>query len=548
MVKAVFAAAFLMTVAHVLYTTTDAITVFAADMVAFAALAVRACLGTGVFAVGITGLWWVKRQSDERNRQRDGAFALREYHVEPWTKRMVNTLTGKPSPRVILDVNAMMTHAAMVYQGVHLAEPPAGWDRQLAYMGDVERTRRVQAAIAGDSVLGNPFVNLQRGIGGVANAATGRMLAGAYDKPIKPQPQTIDQPQAQITMQPANVTLGDAMRRTEEQSWPLGYAEDGTLATFNPLWHSHAAIVGSPGTGKTTSVGYLLAAHALRQGWHVVILDADNGVAWSPFVQWAEHAETDTDAFPGQVDVLTQELNRRMGIMKDAGVTDISGVSGIRRMLIVIEEYGDLIATLRMRSRAAADEIDTKVDTLLRRGRKAGMHFGLIDQYPENWSNQIIAGTKFRAVFQLGPNQGAKVEEYKAGELPARGVFLNRGKRYTAWHAQPPLRQLLADVPAMSVPTRILGGAAFGRSVDTWGGESTSGSERPNAYTEQPAPNAVDDGPTDKQAAVWAWRDAHPEGTQADLRREFEHRGIEIARGYVSDLWHKWTPGGSTNG
>lgn len=455
-IKVAFIASVLLVVSWVMLTVQPMIPALVAGVADMAAFALRACLLTFIVIAAAAVVWVLLRQQYERDRQRDGAFPLREYHTEPWTRRVWNTFTGKPSPRVILDVNAMMTHAAMVYQGVHLAEPPAGWDRQLSYMGDIERTRRVQAAIAGDSVLGNPFVNLQRGIGGVANAATGRMIAGAYDKQVKPV--TIEQPSAPQLPAPApvSVSLGDAMSRTESQAWPLGFAEDGTLATFNPLWHSHAAIVGSPGTGKTTSAGYLLAAHALRQGWHVVILDADNGVAWSPFVQWAEHAETDTDAFPTQLAALRAELDRRMTLMREAGATDIGNVSGVRRMLVVMEEYGDLIATLRIRSRTTADAIDTELDTLLRRGRKAGMHFALIDQYPENWSNQIIAGTKFRAVFQLGPNQGAKVQEYKANELPPRGVFLWQGKRYTAWHAQPPLRQLLAEVPALDVRARVL--------------------------------------------------------------------------------------------
>lgn len=45
---------------------------------------------------------------------------------------------------------------------------------------------------------------------------------------------------------------------------------------------------------------------------------------------------------------------------------------------------------------------------------------------------------------------------------------------------------------------------------------------------------------TDLQAAVWQWRDAHPQGTQADMRRDFDASGITIARGYAHECWHKW--------
>ena len=181
-----FVAATLMIVAWVMYTIQGMIPAFAAGAAELLSLAVRACIGTVLVIVATAVLWLVLRQRHEANRQRDGAFPLREYHLEPWTRRLWNTLTGKPSPRVILDANAMMTHAALIHQGVHLAEPAAGWDRQLAYLSDVERTRRVQAALPGDAVLGNPFIAASNGLGGVANAATAKWMAGAYDKPVKP--------------------------------------------------------------------------------------------------------------------------------------------------------------------------------------------------------------------------------------------------------------------------------------------------------------------------------------------------------------------------
>jgi hypothetical protein len=201
------------------------------DTLAFVSFASYACVGTALAAAAVVGVWALLRQQYERDRQRDGAYALREYHTEPWTRRLLNTITGKPSPRVVLDMNAAMTHAAMIYQGVHLAEPPAGWDRQLAYMGDIERTRRVQAAIAGDAVLGNPLVSLQRGIGGVANAPTGRFIAGAYDKPLRtpnfvdahPEPARLPPPALTgtdaVEGNPASIVIADGRRRVGGGTW-----------------------------------------------------------------------------------------------------------------------------------------------------------------------------------------------------------------------------------------------------------------------------------------------------------------------------------------
>lgn len=543
LLKATLAAGFLLCLAWVLYVTTDTLTAFAADLAAFLAFALRVCLGTAVFVVACLCLWWLRRQSHERNRQRDGAFGLREYWVEPLPRRVVNWWTGRPSARIIYDPNANMSHAAIVGGGVLVVEPGCGWGVQAQYMAQIEQTRRAQAIAPGDAVVGNPLVSLPRGGNGIANAATGRLLAGAYDKP--PRPVTVDAPpQLPQLPPPANVTLDDALARTGTQDWPLGYDDAGQLAIFNPQWHAHAAVVGSPGTGKTTSVGYLLAAHALRQGWHVVILDADSGASWTPFAMWAEHVTADIETFPAQVAALAQEVDRRMALVREAGANDVSGVPHLRRVLVIVEEYGDMLATLRLRSAKAANETDVLLDTLMRRGRKAGLHVALIDQYPERWSNQIIAGTKFRAVFQLGPNQGAKMQEYKAHELPPRGAFLLNGRTCRAWHAEPQLRRLLADVSALSTEARLLTGKAFGRSVEPVGGGATSGGERTERAAEHLSPNADPNaepaGPTDLQEAVWRWRDAHPNGTQAEMRREFEAQGVVIARSYAHECWHKW--------
>ena len=46
--------------------------------------------------------------------------------------------------------------------------------------------------------------------------------------------------------------------------------------------------------------------------------------------------------------------------------------------------------------------------------------------------------------------------------------------------------------------------------------------------------------PSGLQRTVWQWREANPNGTQADLRKEFAERGIEISRGYVHECWHQW--------
>jgi hypothetical protein len=556
MAKVAIAAAFLMTVAYALYVATPSITALAADMVAFAALALRACLGTGVFAVGVVSVWWLRRQSDNRNRQQDGAFALREYHLEPWTVRLFNVLRGKPSPRVILDVNAMMTHAAMVYQGVHLAEPPAGWDRQLAYMGDIERTRRVEDAITGDSVLGNPFVNLQRGLGGVANAATGRMLAGAYDKPIKPQPATIEQYGSPAPMLDVPELLPtDAVEESTPAALVMGQAATGELVKWDLAQTPHLRFHGATrGSGKTNAI-QTVAAAALNTGAHVVVMDRVQFKDWGDFDGRAELVDTsDPRTLAGAAMRVLTIYHNRTKILARAGKRDVSQMpKPMRRIVVVVSEFGAQCETAR--AEKVIGDVEYAFGQLLRLAGATGIHCVFEDQVVDKWPRGM--STNATPVIGRMPAYSGQA----CGYIGRGGVTTDTFAPYTFWfdgvmfkapHMQPELVELLTDVPApsqlvMLTPPYARGveRSAFGRSVEPQG----EGVEAQNAppplderTNEQPTPNAVDAGPTDLQAAVWEWRDKHPNGTQAELRRDFEARNIRIARGYASDLWHKWTP------
>ena len=210
------------------------------------------------------------------------------------------------------------------------------------------------------------------------------------------------------------------------------------MAIFNPALHGHGGIVGSTGTGKTTGAAFTMTAAAVKAGYHVILLDPDGGQDWGVFRQHTEWMETDRDMLPDQIMALNNEYLRRA----DGG--------RYTPLLVVIEEYGDLIKQLRSLHRQEAENVDTVIDAILRRGRRRGVHVLLVDQYPEYWSQQVIAGVKWRAVHRLGPNQGAKLEEYNVSKLPNRGAFRHDGQQYEAWHAAPAMRQLLATMPAQT--------------------------------------------------------------------------------------------------
>ncbi|HRJ40936.1 MAG TPA: type IV secretory system conjugative DNA transfer family protein, partial [Caldilineaceae bacterium] len=379
-----------------------------------------------------------RSRESSRLRQKDGSFPLRAY-----------TIDG--GGEVLLNPNNMIGAASVFHPQHGFFELPSTMPPEL--QADVrkiiERTHQLQALTPGDDAITSKFGSMWRGgNSGVANAATGRLLAGNYDRPVKALSGAVETatPDPLATPPAPRLALTDALAQSTGSRWIVGQSDNGALATFEPTAHAHAAIVGSTGTGKTRSVGYALALAAIRSGWHVLILDPDGGADWSPFRTHAEWQETDRASFPGQIEAIHRFYERR------------ASLDNPRPVLVVIEEYGDMIRQLRTANRNAADQVDNWLDSILRRGRKRRMHVALIDQYPEHWSQPVIGGTKFRAVFQLGPGQGAKVEEYHAAKLPDVGRFLVRGIEYNSFDASTQAAAVLRQLPAPTSTRRVING------------------------------------------------------------------------------------------
>lgn len=368
----------------------------------------------------VAGLVIYKVQHRAR-RQVDGAYALQRVRLGH----------GRVA---IVDPNAMTSFGYVIDKRTGMItelEPAAGWQIQATIRAMVEKTRQAQAIYPGDFSRTDKYGAFAKAPSLTAGAAK---ILNQQDKP----PKIIDAPAGwdDEPAPPVKLLAGpvDALATADKQHWTVGQADDGALCQFDPAVHAHAAVVGNTGTGKTTSVAVLLAAQAVRNRHHTIILDPDGGADWSPFASVAEHHMTDRTLFADQIAAIYRMFERRAdGTEK-------------RPIFVVLEEYGDIINQLRMVSRRDADHADAMLDTILRRGRKRRMHLLFVDQYPEHWSPQIISGTKFRTVFQLGPNQGPKMQEYKAHELPDRGAFLHRGRTYHTWHAAAQLPSLLSGI------------------------------------------------------------------------------------------------------
>lgn len=415
--------------------------------------------------------------------------------------------------------------------------PAAGWQTQATIRGMVQATRTAQAIWPGDPTRRNKFGAMNRPPSITAGAA--RLLDGSK------QPKQLPTVDAEPMPMPEPVTppvrdAADAMRYSEQQAWVVGQSPTtGEIISFNPALHAHAGIIGSTGTGKTTSVGFLLVAQALRHGCHVVILDPEGGQDWRQFSRVAEWHEVDRETFPAQVESVYREFDRR---------TD--GNYAQQRVVVVLEEYGDIIAQLRMVDRAQANSVDAMLDMILRRGRKRNISLVFIDQYPEHWSPQVNGGTKFKTVFQLGPNQGAKVQEYHAAQLSPRGAFLVRNHEYRTWPAERMLPDLLRSAPPLNGYRVIDAEPVFGNSSAPNATEQPpntvyqreTNTERTEQREEVDAITPPFDPPFDVRSHpkrdVVLWYLDNVGGTQAECRRWAEERGLSLSKGYVSDIYN----------
>ena len=449
------------------------------------ALALRCMIGAALLAapsVLVVLALQIARRRNENLRQRDGSYPLQRVRI------------GRAT--VLIDPNKMMAPAMVVSQA-GIAEIFTA-DAQTHLQHAIARTRVgvAQALMPGDNAIASRYGSMYEPRA-LMNAATGKLLSGGWS--TKTQPDIPDEWNEPDDAKPvaAPLTLADAVQQAGRERLLIGQSDAGHFAIYNPALHGHAAIVGSTGTGKTTGAAFTAALSALAAGYQLLILDPESGADWSVFQSHATVHESDRSVFGEQIAALTQEYVRRG-----------DGAPQAQPLLIIIEEYGDLIRQLRSIRRRDAENVDVQLDLLLRRGRKRHMHLLLVDQYPEHWSQQVIAGVKFRAVFQLGPNQGARMEEYHASKLPGRGVFLHAGERYNAWHAQPQVRQLLAAIPT---PQPFVLDAV--RRSEGGEGMAASAHERLDERHDERSMNAstqADDDASRWQPLIDAWFAEHP--------------------------------------
>ena len=410
----------------------------------------------GLLFVAVAGLALIGFLAYQRHMQRanlpvDGAYPLQRFRTRDGRTVVVN-------PTHMVGAAAVIDRRAGTYTEV---EHPAGWGVVADVRHAIERSNTVRAMFPGDQAR----MNANGAMSQVPRMPNFKQLEA---KAPTPPPRIIgESPPALPAPAPPALALPDVIRQSTPERWIIGQSPDNrSLATLDLRKSIHVGVIGATGTGTTASLGFLVAAHAIRSGYHVVILDPKGGADWRPWQQVAEWHEADRSTFGDQVRAVEAEHERRLVAVRRAEVSAVMALPNPPRpVLVVIEEYGDLIAQMRQAKGGDAAQVDAILDRLLRLSRMTDIHLLMIDQYPEHWSNQVMAGTKAKAIFQLGPNQGAKVAEYHADKLSDVGRYLLKGKEYNAWHAAPDLGAILRGLPVRTGADVVGVGYTVGEGV-----------------------------------------------------------------------------------
>jgi len=231
------------------------------------------------------------------------------------------------------------------------------------------------------------------------------------------------------------MSVSQAFAQSDATNWIIGRANDGALAVFNLETHVHGGVLGATGTGKSAGAGMMLAGNALKNGHQLIVLDGKGGDDWSVFSNRCEYHYTDPQSFVSYARQMIEAYNERKFQQVQNHLT------------VIIEEYGDLNSLMTRKDRAY---VTSCLETILRKGRSAGMHLFFIDQYPGKWEPQVLTNTKAKFVYQL--HNGAIVNEYHAQNLAERGEFLFNKRRYNSFHVAPHAKRVVE----MSMPTHYL--------------------------------------------------------------------------------------------
>lgn len=485
-----------------------------------------------IAVASLTGCFWLAGHARDKWRlihSDNGVFPV----VQMNTASLAERLSGvKQTTFVPVSVLGQEAATVRTHQGqTQISGGRADWTstHQLT-VAQNEQKARLAAATNGNN--------------GIRNSAQAKLAAGYYDRPVR----IADDRQPDAKQLPLNedwepLTIQDALAQSTDTEWVLGQnQENGELFTLNLREIVHFGIVGATGTGKTAYTAILMMANALRSKWRVIILDGKGGADWSKYSSILEYHALDYTNVSAFVTTLMQEYERRQAKLNEASANNIWELTPMPRpTMVMIDEFGAVMDSLKIANVTEYKRVGLELGNLLRLSRSSGISMVFCDQDPSKWPSAMRANLPVNICFRLGGMKGNSVAEYNLNELDRTGHFQVNGERFHAWPAYKVIDSMLpgADYKKpkalLSVDSSVVPSPVPRSAVPMGGVEPQN----------PPLGGQRNDGTTELQDRVWAWRDANPKGTQAQLRAEFEQLGVEISKTHVHRCWHDW-PGSAT--
>lgn len=229
---------------------------------------------------------------------------------------------------------------------------------------------------------------------------------------------------------PAKTPTTDiAIATSSSTGFIVGYTDDGIMCKINLQSSIHCAIIGSTGTGKTSSIGMKMIVDSIRHGYHTVILDGMGGEDLGAFGDHAEWHDSTPRSFPGQLQALLSEHKRRMSLVSGGGKVDKSEKKSLQPIAVFIEEFNEIWANMASEDQESCEPI---LKTIMAKGRHTKIHMIVIGQETEEWPKTLL-NIKARVIFALGLAEAQRIAEFHAVHLPDNGEFLFKNQQFKAW-------------------------------------------------------------------------------------------------------------------
>lgn len=333
-------------------------------------------------------------------------------------------------------------------------------------------------------------------------------------------------------------TAKDAFKHNTDTVFALGLTDDSEIISWDVESTPHVRVHGkTQGSGKTNLIKEIVTG-AVLSGAHVIVLDRRGFKDWAAFQPFVELVDNRTSgAFYGTVKRIQEIYRDRDGLLGGAGVGNLASlVDAPKRIFLIISEFGSAC-----RDALASGELDHVVPLLkniLSEAGATGVHLIFEDQaINRNWPPELRGNAE--PITGYLPQDASKAGGYtKAFELE-RYQFHYDGDRFRTFDMSAEAPALLFDAPIMRDEECLIDSSAFVLPVRSVKNERNH-AEMPDFSQKTENERTNERSSTDLQRMVWAWRDANPDGTQAELREDFAAREIEITRSWVHTCWHKW--------